>query len=911
MKLSKVTKSVLLSVSLLYYAAILYSQQLAFPTAEGYGKYVTGGRGGTVYEVTTLNPTGAGSLGAAISASGPRTVVFKVAGTITGNFNITNGNITIAGQTAPGDGICIKGNLSTSADNIIIRYIRVRYNPTVPGDAIGGRYHNNIIIDHVSASWSADEVFTLYWNQNTTVQWCIISEGCEKFENGVSVGHRFGGIWGNNPGTWHHNLFAHNDSRNPRWASGCGYNDYRNNVLYNWGYQGCYGGEKDQGDGVHNFTTINVVANYYKSGPASLSKSLIANPSARSVTDKGDWYVADNYVNGYPSVTANNWLGVTGSNYIKMSAPWDAMPINQQTAEQAYLSVLDYAGCSFPNRDSVDARIIEEARTGTAKYGNKGIIDVPGDVGGWPVLATGTAYTDSDHDGMSDEWEDNNGLNKNDPSDRNGIGEGGYTNLEVFLYKLVGEGGPVTGLSLIPAADTLGIYSTLQLNARIEPYGASNQNLSWSSSDTTIAKVSSTGLVTGVALGTDTITATTEDGGFTAQSIITVVSIPVTGVKMSQNTLSVNVGATAQLTSSVEPETATNKTVIWSSSDTTITKVSSTGLVTGISKGTATITVSSAEGGFSANCTVTVLEAVIYQAENYTSQSGNSVLTSFGGYTGSGYVDFGSEGAWLEWNNIKGDSSGTVDLIFRYANGSIVNRQCAISVNGITVGNMSFAPTGTWSDWNTQAVTVNLISGNNTVRLTVNTISGGPNLDYVNVSSITKVPVTGVSVLPTSVSVNVGATVQLTDTVLPLDATFKNVSWSSSDTSKATVSPTGLVTGVAEGSAVITVTTEDGGFTATSDITVLEPTSVATIETDQDIDIFPIPFNNRLNIQFGREFAETVDIFLLDATGRIVRYKRAIGLSHQLDVMDLNEGLYLVKIVGPEINLVKTVLKIR
>ena len=149
----------------------LNAQQLAFPSAEGYGKYATGGRGGSVYEVTNLNNSGPGSFGAAIGASGARTVVFKVSGTITGNFNIRNGDITIAGQTAPGDGICIKGNLSISADNIIIRYIRVRFDPSSgENDATGGRYLNNIILDHVSASWSTDEVMTLYHGDNVTIQ---------------------------------------------------------------------------------------------------------------------------------------------------------------------------------------------------------------------------------------------------------------------------------------------------------------------------------------------------------------------------------------------------------------------------------------------------------------------------------------------------------------------------------------------------------------------------------------------------------------------------------------------------------------------------------------------------------------------------------------------------------------------
>ena len=441
-------EAVLLISIFLLYAGSLFSQQLAFPGAEGYGKYVTGGRGGAVIEVTNLNSSGAGSFAEAIATSGPRTVVFRVSGTITGNFNIDNGDITIAGQTAPGDGICIKGNLSLSADNIIIRYIRVRYDPANgPNDAIGGRFHKNIIIDHVSASWSADETFTLYHNEYTTVQWCIISEACEKFEDGVSVEHRFGGIWGNNYGTWHHNLIAHNDNRNPRWASGSGYNDFRNNVIYNWGYGSCNGGEKEQpGDPKYSSTTINMIANYYKPGPSSVDNGTtrrIAQPGARSSTDKGDWYVAGNYFDGQADITANNWIGMLGSNYIKLSEPWDAMPINQQTPQDAYLAVLDGAGCSLPNRDKVDIDIMDDVRNGTAKYGDKGIIDTPADVGGWPVLTSVAAPADSDHDGMPDTWEDNNGLDKNNPNDRNDIGEGGYTNLEVYLYKLVGDGGAV------------------------------------------------------------------------------------------------------------------------------------------------------------------------------------------------------------------------------------------------------------------------------------------------------------------------------------------------------------------------------------------------------------------------------------------------------------------------------------
>jgi pectate lyase len=439
MKTARIPKLIMPSVVMIFcLTGVLYSQQLAFPTAEGYGKYALGGRGGSVYEVTTLNPSGSGSLGEAIGASGPRTVVFRVSGTIEGKFNIKNDRITIAGQTAPGDGICIRGSLGVSANDVIIRYIRVRANPKVETDAIGGRYKKNIILDHVSASWSSDEVLSIYHCENVTIQYCMITEACAKGDSG----HRFGGIWGSNYGTYHHNLIAHNDSRNPRWASGCGFNDYRNNVLYNWGYQSSYGAEAHQRGDRRNppieSSTINVVANYYKPGPATDSgvRDRIAEPSARDSDDKGSWYVADNVVVGYPAVTANNWLGVDGSNYIRLNEPWPAIAIHQQTPEAAYHAVLDHAGCSKPNRDSIDRRIIREARTGTATHGNNGIITTPDDVGGLPDLKGGPASVDSDHDGIPDAWEIIKGFDPNNAKDRNNVAADGYTMLENYLNSI-------------------------------------------------------------------------------------------------------------------------------------------------------------------------------------------------------------------------------------------------------------------------------------------------------------------------------------------------------------------------------------------------------------------------------------------------------------------------------------------
>jgi pectate lyase len=405
-----------------------------FPGAEGYGAATTGGRGGKVIAVTNLNAAGPGSLQAACDVQGPRIVVFKVAGTIDGNIRIRNDHITIAGQTAPGDGITIKGNLGIGASDVVIRYIRVRADGD--SDAVGGRYNKNIILDHVSASWSTDEVLSIYHCEYVTIQNCIISEAV-----GDGESHRFAAIWGSNYSTHHHNLIAHCDSRNPRWASGCGNVDYRNNVLYNWGYNSSYGGEAHQRGDRRNppveFSHINMVANYYKPGPATRSdvKARIANPSTRNgAADAGKWWVSDNLVDGSSTVTADNWLGVVPSGpEFRLAEPWPAMAIAQQSAEEAYNAVLAHAGCSLPNRDSVDARIIEEVRNGTATYGN-GIISSPNDVGGWPELKSGTAPTDSDNDRMPDAWEEKYGLDPNNADDGSPDKDGdGYTNVEEWL----------------------------------------------------------------------------------------------------------------------------------------------------------------------------------------------------------------------------------------------------------------------------------------------------------------------------------------------------------------------------------------------------------------------------------------------------------------------------------------------
>ena len=246
-------------------------------------------------------------------------------------------------------------------------------------------------------------------------------------------------------------------------ASGAGNTDYRNNVLYNWGYQSSYGGEKAQkGSTEFISSTINMVANYYKAGPATAPGNTtyrIVAPSTRNgAKDHGRWYVADNVVEGNAIVSADNWnVGVQvrgGDEFvelIKLEQPWPAIKINQQTAEEAYASVLENAGAILPKRDAIDTRIVDETRKGYATYEGEtykqkkkvsdasktcGIIDSQDDVGGWTMLNSTPAPVDNDHDGMSDKWEKKNGLNPDNADDRNKVASDGYTMLEKYLNSI-------------------------------------------------------------------------------------------------------------------------------------------------------------------------------------------------------------------------------------------------------------------------------------------------------------------------------------------------------------------------------------------------------------------------------------------------------------------------------------------
>lgn len=414
----------------------------AFPGAEGFGMYTTGGRDGKVFIVTNLDDDGPGSLREALEKKETRTILFAVSGNIElkSPLNIRSGNLTIAGQSAPGDGICIQNYpMTIAANNVIIRFVRFRLGDLskIESDAFGGTKSNeNILIDHCSISWATDECASFYRNKNFTMQWCIISESLNNSVHAKGA-HGYGGIWGGLGATFHHNILAHHVSRLPRFSgSSTTPNspdelvDFRNNVIYNWVSNSTYGGERGR---------YNVVNNYYKPGPATKSKShWMVNPSS----PVGAFYIEGNVLEGNESVTANNWDGGVKTNSIdsaRVNIPFWSEPILEQTARQAYHDVLKYAGANL-KRDAIDTRIIKEINTGTAKYGKtkNGIIDSQDDVGGWPKLKSAAYPKDSDGDGMPDEWEVKHKLNAHDPSDASIKSvDKQYNNLEFYLNELV------------------------------------------------------------------------------------------------------------------------------------------------------------------------------------------------------------------------------------------------------------------------------------------------------------------------------------------------------------------------------------------------------------------------------------------------------------------------------------------
>jgi len=497
-------KTKALSILFFLFGLLLFvnAQQIAFPGAEGAGRFASGGRGTAtsptkVFEVTNLSDANTvGSFRYACSQSVSkfpyRTIVFCVSGTIHLNSKLAiPANTTVAGQTSPGDGICLADYpVTLNGNNIIVRYMRFRMGDknqlktNIPGcgvpvapftdttclplktsggdDALGGFYNHNVIIDHCTVGWGGDESLTIYRGDSLTLQWNFITEGLNysyHFETGDKdfEHHGYGGIWGALHGTFHHNLFAHFKSRNPRFAGNTDYPvgsiervDFRNNVIYDWELFTAYGGEGGQ---------YNIVNNYYKSGPSTSSstKFRVVNVDSSVADGYAHYYLDGNYMYGSAAITKNNWSGAymmsgkaadTVISKVTTTFIPEYLPSFTNTAQETYDTVLKYAGVTIPNRDTLDQRIVNDVENRIGR-----LIDVQGGfphatpysmtVNAWPALNSSPAPLDSDHDGMPDSWENANKLNPNDASDRTLIAPNGYTNLENYLNGITASPMPV------------------------------------------------------------------------------------------------------------------------------------------------------------------------------------------------------------------------------------------------------------------------------------------------------------------------------------------------------------------------------------------------------------------------------------------------------------------------------------
>jgi hypothetical protein len=436
---------------------------LAFPEADGYGRFTVGGRGGSVYIVTSLaddpeNPA-PGTLRHAVEQKGPRTIVFAVSGVISlGNtLTIRNDFITIAGQSSPG-GICLRGGqLTVSANQVIIRYLRCRLGVVEQdSDAAGGRYTKDVLIDHCSFSWSVDENASFYGNQNFTMQYCLVTESLNNSGH-VKGSHGYGGIWGGSGASFHHNVLAHHRSRNPRingFRLGSPYpqqqelTDLRNNVVYNWSGNSAYGSE----EGSFNF-----VNNYYKGGPAGGPHRFFTFYGAKE-NKLGSGYFAGNILEGQAAITSDNRLGTRidkgdgNPNDLCAQQPFGpaTLPhfrgsvdqLTTHTAAGAFQLLIGKreAGANRnaygPYSDEIDLRLFHEIETGTTTFGN-GIIDTEfAAIKSWEdyhnSFPNPKPPVDLDADGLPDAWEERKTVRDPEAYDL----DKSYTNIEVYLNEL-------------------------------------------------------------------------------------------------------------------------------------------------------------------------------------------------------------------------------------------------------------------------------------------------------------------------------------------------------------------------------------------------------------------------------------------------------------------------------------------
>lgn len=461
------------------------SDLLAFPGAEGGGAHSFGGHGGRVLVVTSLEDSGPGTLRWACEQGGARIIVFNVAGIIhlKSPVIVRAPYITIEGQSAPGDGICVAGeSFWVNTHDVIIRYMRFRRGQTNVGrrdDALGGNPVGNIIVDHVSTSWGLDENFSMYRHMydpgdgskeeklgtvNITISNCISAESLDTWN------HAFGTTMGGENCMLVRNLWADNTGRNPS-VGWNGVFNFVNNVVFNWHHR-----SMDGGDYTSHFNIIN---NYFKPGPVTPKDAPVGHRILKPETGRsklktlyfGRAYVNGNIMDGYPAITKDNWAGGVQvgeekdagqyKDYMKADKPFPMPPVKILPAQDAFKFVLTNVGATLPHRDAVDARVIEQVRTGKIAYKEVntdtmsqfkvrklpkdsyklGIVTDVVEVGGYPDYK-GAPYKDADNDGLPDEYETRHGLNPHDPNDsaKPAVNGGGYSNIEVYLNTLALKG---------------------------------------------------------------------------------------------------------------------------------------------------------------------------------------------------------------------------------------------------------------------------------------------------------------------------------------------------------------------------------------------------------------------------------------------------------------------------------------
>jgi len=419
-----------LTCCLLSPSTVLAAQPVrAFPTAEGFGAYAQGGRGGRMLFVTNLDDSGPGSLRAAIEAEGRRIVVFRTSGIIElkSGLSVRKPYITIAGRTAPGDGICLKNfGFSVVTHDVIVRHLRFRTGDE-PGpaykakgrgfapDAVSiGSPSRNVIFDHCSASWSIDECLSVSGEgiTNVTVQWCMITESLNDSFHPKGP-HGYGSLLRcNGDVTFHHNIYAHHRSRSPRpgtYGDGSILLDFRNNVIYD-----------SSGYSAADPVRMNYIGNFIRRPNGAVFR--VGGPTTQL-------YASGNHLDGGGEGNQDNWrlmVGATAAN--KATEPFPVAEVKTHDAKDAFERILQTCGATLPKRDAVDARIAQQIRSGTG-----GLIDSQTEIGGWPDYDSATSPPDSDNDGMPDAWEKQHELKAGIPDHNDDIDRDGYTNVEEYI----------------------------------------------------------------------------------------------------------------------------------------------------------------------------------------------------------------------------------------------------------------------------------------------------------------------------------------------------------------------------------------------------------------------------------------------------------------------------------------------